>query len=73
MEYLLINGLKSPHKLLNEYIEAHADCPPGDLGEPFSEGEPNPKIRVQLRGFEWDRLKSGRFVPQLSIPRFEIW
>ena len=73
VEYLLRNGLESPHKLLNTYIEAHAGCPPGDLGEPFSEGEPNPKIRVQLRGFEWDKLKSSRFVPQLSIPHFEIW
>ena len=73
VEYLLINGLESPHKLLNRYIKAHADCLPGDLGESFLEGEPDPKVEIQLRGFEWGRLKSGRFVLQLSIPRFEIW
>ena len=73
MEYLLRNGLKSPYKLLNEYIKAHADCLQGDIGEPFLEGQPDPKIEVQLQGFEWDSLKLGRFVLQLLIPRFEIW
>ena len=73
VEYLLTNGLESPHKLLNEYIKAHTDCLPGDIGEPFLKGEPDPEIIVQPRSFEWDRLESGMFVLQLSILRFEIW
>ena len=72
VEYLLINGLESPHKLLNQYIEAHADCLPGDLGEPFLNGEPDPKIAVELRGFEWDRLKLGRFVLLVFRPNTTI-
>ena len=73
VEYLLANGLQSPHKLLNEYIKAHADCLPGDIGEPFLKGEPDPEITVKLHGFELDKLKSSMFVLQLSILRFEIW
>ena len=73
VECLLRNGLESPDKLLNQYIKAHADCLPGDDGVPFLKGEPDPKIELELRGFEWDRLELGRFVLQPSIPRFEIW
>ena len=73
VEYLLENGLESPHKLLNEYTKGHVNCLPGDIGEPFLEGEPDPEISVQLQGFDWDRLESGRFVLLLSILRFEIW
>jgi hypothetical protein len=74
VEYFLKNGLESPHKLLNEYIKALAVCYPGDDGEPFFSGEPRLQIEVGLRGFEWDKLESGRFVLQLQlpIPHFEI-
>ena len=41
-----MNGLRSPHKLLNDYIKEHADCLPGDTGEPFTLGEPKLKITI---------------------------
>jgi hypothetical protein len=67
-----MNGLQSPHKLLNKYIKAHTACLPGDTGNPFTWDEPDLCIEVQLRGFEWDRLQSGRLVVQLLIPLFDI-
>jgi hypothetical protein len=72
VEYFLRNGLQSPHKLLNEYIKGHADCLPGDTGEPFTSDEADLQIPVRILGFEWDRLQSGRFVLQLPIPLSEI-
>jgi len=72
VEYFLINGLRSPHKLLNEYIKELTGCPPGDTGEPFTSDEPPLQIAVEMLGFDWGRLQSGRLVLQLPIPPFEI-
>ncbi|KAM6498788.1 hypothetical protein JOM56_006736 [Amanita muscaria] len=57
LEYLLMNGLQSPHKLLNQYIKAHTTCLPGDSGLDFTLNEPGLHIKVDVRGFEWERLK----------------
>ena len=73
VEYFLMNGLQSPHKLLNSYIENHVGCLPGDTGEPFYLKEPSLQIEVYMLGFEWEWLKTGRFVLQLPIPPFDIW
>ncbi|KAF8622267.1 hypothetical protein AX15_007143 [Amanita polypyramis BW_CC] len=35
LEYFLMNGLQSPHKLLNKYLEGHITCPAGDTGLPL--------------------------------------
>ena len=72
VEYFLRNGLRSPHRLLNEYIKEHTGCLPGDTGEPFTSDEPPLQITVRILGFEWERLKIGRFVLQLPIPPSEI-
>jgi hypothetical protein len=72
VEYLLRNGLESPHKLLNEYIKNHIGCLPGDTGEPFNSTEDNLHIKVSMVGFEWSELELGRLVLQLPIPPFEI-
>ncbi|KAM6498778.1 hypothetical protein JOM56_006726, partial [Amanita muscaria] len=57
LEYLLMNGLQSPHKLLNEYIKAHTTCLPGDSGPDFTSNEPELHITVDVIGFDWKRLK----------------
>jgi hypothetical protein len=67
-----MNGLESPHKLLNEYIKGHTTCLPGDTGDPFTSSEPDLHVEVQLMSFEWDRLREGRLVFQLPIPPFDI-
>jgi hypothetical protein len=72
VECLLINGLQSPHKLLNEYIKALATCLPDDTGEPFTSDEPDLQISDEMGGFEWGRLQSSKFVLQLLILSFEI-
>jgi hypothetical protein len=72
LEYFLRNGLESPHRLLNEYIKEHTTCVPGDTGDPFTLHEPELHIQVQMLGFEWDRLQSGRLVFLLPIPSFDI-
>jgi hypothetical protein len=72
VECLLKNGLESPHKLFNEYIKNHIGCLPGDLGEPFNSNEDSLRIKVPITDFEWNELKLGRFVLQLTIPPFEI-
>jgi len=54
-----MNGLQSPHKLLNEYLERHITCLPDDTGDPFTSDEPDLFIDVQVRGFEWERLQLG--------------
>jgi hypothetical protein len=64
--------LESPHKLLNTYIERHTTCLPGDTGDLFTPDEPELHIEVELRSFEWDRLRLGRLVLQLPIPPFDI-
>jgi len=72
VEYFLINGLRSPHKLLNEYIKELTGCPPGDTGEPFTSDEPPLQIAVEMLGFELGQLWLGRFVLQLPISPSEI-
>ena len=72
VEYLLKNGLESPHKLFNKYIQDYIDCLPGDTGESFASAEHDLRIQVEMVGFEWGRLKLGRFVLHLPIPPFEI-
>ena len=70
LEYLLRTGLESPHKLLNEFIKQHTTCFPGDHGEDFIKNEPALRIKVNVRGFEWDRFGYGKFVLQLPAPPF---
>ena len=70
LELFLLNGLESPHTLLNEYIKAHTTCYPGDTGLPFTLQEPKLCIKVQLMSFEWDRLEKGMLILQLSFPPF---
>jgi hypothetical protein len=72
VEYLLKNGLESPHKLFNQYIVDHVGRFPGDTGEPFASAENDLRIQVKMVGFNWGRLRLGRFVLQLPIPLFEI-
>ena len=72
LEFFLRNGLESPHRLLNEYIEELTTCVPGDTGDPFTLCEPELHIQVLMSGFEWDRLWEGRLVFQLLIPPFDI-
>jgi len=67
-----MNGLESPHTLLNEYIKAHTACLPGETGLPFTLHEPKLRIDVQLKGFEWDRLQNGRLVLRLPFPPFDV-
>lgn len=62
-----MNGLQSPHKLLNEYLEQHITCPPGDTGLPYSSDEPDLRIKVELKGFDWHRLQLG------SLLSFDSW
>ncbi|KAF8338586.1 hypothetical protein F5887DRAFT_1236729 [Amanita rubescens] len=57
LELFLMNGLQSPHKLLNKYLEQHITCPPGDTGLPFTSDEPDLRIKVELKGFDWERLR----------------
>jgi hypothetical protein len=66
----LLNGLESPHTLLNKFIEAHTTCRPGDAGEEFLSWEPELRMNLDVRGFDWDRLQSGTFVPQLEFSLF---
>lgn len=54
-----MNGLQSPHRVLNKYLEEHLTCPPGDTGEPFTSDEHNIFIEINVKGFEWDRLHLG--------------
>lgn len=69
----MINGLKSPHKLLNEYIKQHTTCFPGDTGGlPFILSEPELAFELPAPGFEWDRLRDGRLVLPLPISFFDI-
>jgi hypothetical protein len=62
MEYLVMNGMQSPHTLLNEYLKQHLGCLPGDIGLPFALKEPSLDIQVELTGFEWNKLDQGRVV-----------
>ncbi|KAF8326242.1 hypothetical protein F5887DRAFT_1144981 [Amanita rubescens] len=64
LELFLMNGLQSPHKLLNKYLEQHITCPPGDTGLLFTSGEPDLCIKVELKGFEWERLRLDSFATQ---------
>ena len=51
-----MNGLQSPHKLLNECLE-QITCPPGDTGLPFTLNEPDLCIKVEVN---LDRDRSGK-------------
>ena len=62
-----MNGFRSPHKLLNEYIKEYTYCLSGDTGEPFASNGHKLKITVQTPGFVWDRLELGRVVLQRLI------
>jgi hypothetical protein len=62
LEYLLMTGLESPHKLLNEFIKLHTTCLPGDCGEPFTMNEPDLRMEIDVRGFEWERFGDGKLV-----------
>jgi hypothetical protein len=68
LEYFLRNGLRSPHKLLNEYIKGHTACLPGDSALSFTLKEPKPYIAVRVIGFEWDRLQEGRLILSPLFP-----
>jgi len=57
IEHLLSNGLESPHKILNKYIEAHMPCSLDQAGLPFTLEEPGIRPISKLMGFEWDRLQ----------------
>lgn len=59
LEYFLMNGLQSHHKLLNKYLEGHITCPPGDTGHAFTLCEPDLISVVDVGGFDWDRLELG--------------
>ncbi|KAF8343670.1 hypothetical protein F5887DRAFT_1134740 [Amanita rubescens] len=67
IECFLRNGLKSPHKLLNKYLEQYITCFPGDTGNPFTSDEPNLHIHVKLRGFNWDRIQLDSNAVQEAI------
>ncbi|KIL71414.1 hypothetical protein M378DRAFT_6158 [Amanita muscaria Koide BX008] len=67
LEYLLMNGLQSPHKLLNEYIKAHTTCLPGDSGPDFTSNEPELHIKVDVIGFDWERLKKDPTALQEAV------
>ena len=72
LEYLLRTGLESPHKLLNEFIKRHTTCLPGDCGEAFTKNEPDLRMDINVRGFEWDRFGDGKLVLQPPAPPFDI-
>ena len=65
-----MNGLQSPHKLLNEYLEKHITCLPGDTGDPFTSDERDFFIHVQVRGFDWERLQLGMLLYSTSSSSF---
>ena len=44
-----MNGLQSPHKLLNVCLEQYCiTYPPGDIGLPFTLDEPDLHINVEV-------------------------
>ncbi|KAF8523132.1 hypothetical protein BU17DRAFT_86285 [Hysterangium stoloniferum] len=61
VELLLANGLESPHRLLNKYIQQYALCIPGDSlsSEPFIVKEHPLQIEPKLRGFDWEKLREN--------------
>ncbi len=65
-------GLESPHKLLNEFIKRHTTCLPGDCGEAFTRNEPDLRMDINVRGFEWDRFGDGKLVLWPPAPPFDI-
>jgi hypothetical protein len=62
LEYFLMNGLGSPHTLLNEYIRGHTGCFPGDRGDPFDLKEDDLRIVVKVKSFDWDKLLEGSYL-----------
>lgn len=65
LEFLLMTGMESPHKVLNEYIEQHIGCLPHDRGEPFTKDEPDLQMDISVIGFNWKRLEAGEYFPLL--------
>jgi hypothetical protein len=59
LEYFLMNGLKSPHRLLSEYIKGHINCYP-ESGNCLDTDEPELHVQVCMSVFEWDRLLHGK-------------
>jgi hypothetical protein len=44
----------------------------GDRGEPIAMAEPEPRVKINVRDFEWNRFKDGEPVIQLLVPLFDI-
>jgi hypothetical protein len=66
IELFLKNGLQSPHRLFNAYIEAYTDYYPLDCPNELLVGEPEVQVKVDLRTFDWEKLKKGTYLlPQL--------
>jgi hypothetical protein len=59
IELFLMNGLQSPHRLFNKYIEQYADYAPLDFSDVLLEHEPEVQIKVKLRTFDWAKLEQG--------------
>jgi len=67
-----MTGLESPHKLLNEFIVRHSTRFPVDRGEPFTTNEPDLRMEINVRGFDWERFGDGKLVLHLPIPLFDM-
>ena len=60
IELFLMNGLQSPHRLFNKYIEQYTDYAPLDFSDILLEHEPEVQIQVKLpETFEWAKLEQG--------------
>jgi len=59
IELFLVNGLQSPHRLFNKYIEQYANYAPLDFSDTLLEHEPEVQIQVKLGTFEWVKLEQG--------------
>ena len=55
-----MNGLQSPHRIFNKYIEWHTTCIPGDSGLSFLSDEPSPRYELAINNFDWERLQKSR-------------
>jgi hypothetical protein len=58
-----MNGLQSPHKLFNAYIKAYANYAPLDYDDALLVDEGEVQVKVDLKSFEWERLKKGMCLP----------
>jgi len=60
IELFLMNGLQSPHRLFNKYIEQCTNYAPLDFSDILLEHEPEVQIQVKLpETFEWAKLEQG--------------